>query len=314
MSQSSHSVLALPQIQDFDVLRKVALRERTNEVVLLMVMMMMAQMTKKAETCELKRLLRQKASCTDRPRSSIGSVRIEEFQGDRRKYLRWKRSFEAQDLYLLEQVELAMLVYLSTRSKARDVVDQLPLADYIAREVPWFSGSSSMRVFERASRSFFERAEKELANYRRLPGQSIATFLAGMQRLRAQYQRVDPDSTISDKAWSQKLLAKAFIGRRERFDVFHSAGGSYNAVSIEAALRHRCATVHEDERRLPHGGREGFGPGSMTTARSFRSRTTSSSGGTSSTRIGEETWCKKCTVLLKEEAGEDDGLLGDQFE
>ena len=230
-----------------------------------------------AGTSELRSLLRRKAQAYDRPKSSIGSVRIEEFHGDRRRYQRWKRSVEAQErLYRLEQGELAMLVYLSTRSEARDVVDQLPLSDYIAPGGALVLWKLLDESFGESTSELFERAEKELANYRRMPGQSIATFLAGMKRLRAQYLRVDPDSTISEKAWSQKLLAKASISRRERLDVFYSAGGTYNAVAIEAALRHRCAAVHEDERKLPQGAREGFSGGSSTT-RSFRTSRPSSS-------------------------------------
>jgi hypothetical protein len=58
-------------------------------------------------------------------------VRIEEFAGDRRKYLRWKRAVEAQNqLYKLDPAELTMLVYLSTRAEARDVLDQLPLSEF----------------------------------------------------------------------------------------------------------------------------------------------------------------------------------------
>ena len=97
----------------------------------------------------------------------------------------------------------------------------------------------------------FERAERELNSFRRLPGQSIAVYLASMKRLRAQYIRVDPDTILSDRAWGQRLLNRASLAKRERLDVFYSAGGVYSSKAIEAALRHRCSEVHLDERRLP---------------------------------------------------------------
>ena len=105
----------------------------------------------------------------------------------------------------------------------------------------------------------FERAERELTSYRRLPGQSIGTYLASMKRLKAQYTRVDPDSFISDKAWGQRLLQKASLTRKERLDVYYSAGASFNAAAIESALRHRCSLTHEEERRLPLEGDCGSG-------------------------------------------------------
>ena len=79
----------------------------------------------------------------------------------------------------------------------------------------------------------------------------MATYLGQLKRLKAQYTRADPGTTISDRAWSQRMLNKASLSRRERLDVFFSAGGRYESGAIEAALRHGCARIHEDERRIP---------------------------------------------------------------
>ena len=106
--------------------------------------------------------------------------------------------------------------------------------------------------FGETTAELFERAERELNSFRRLPGQSIAVYLASMKRLRAQYIRVDPDTVLSDRAWGQRLLNRASLAKRERLDVFYSAGGVYTSKSIEAALRHRCSEVHLDERKLPN--------------------------------------------------------------
>lgn len=97
----------------------------------------------------------------------------------------------------------------------------------------------------------FERAEQEYNQYRRAPGQPVAGYIGQMKRLKAQYMRVDPETRISDRAWGQKLLNRCSLTRRERLDVFFSAGGVYDPRTIEVAHRHRCAKVHEDERRVP---------------------------------------------------------------
>ena len=106
-------------------------------------------------------------------------------------------------------------------------------------------------AFGESEEEQFERAEKEYNQYRRLPGQPVAAYLGQMKRLKAQYQRVDPETHISDRAWGQRLLNRCSLSRRERLDVFFSAGGTYDPVSIERAIRHRCASTHEDERRVP---------------------------------------------------------------
>lgn len=45
--------------------------------------------------------------------------------------MKWKKAVEAQQqLYRLEEQELAMLVYLSTRKEARDCLDQAPISEF----------------------------------------------------------------------------------------------------------------------------------------------------------------------------------------
>ena len=75
-------------------------------------------------------LLRRRARTYERPKSSIGSVRTEEFVGDRKHYIKWRCAIEAQEqLYKLDPSELTMLVYPSTKGEPRDVLDQVPLSD-----------------------------------------------------------------------------------------------------------------------------------------------------------------------------------------
>ena len=159
---------------------------------------------------------------------------------------------QAQEvLYRLEEAELSMLVYLSTKKDARDVLDQQPISEYTRAggiRVLW---RLLDEAFGETEDEWFERAETEFTSYRRLPGQSIATYLGQLKRLKAQYMRADPGTTISDRAWSQRMLNRASLSRRERLDVFFSANGRYEPTSIETALRHRCARIHEEERKIP---------------------------------------------------------------
>ena len=60
----------------------------------------------------------------DRPKSSLGSVKIEEFAGERSRYAKWKKAVEAQQqLYRLDEEELAMLIYLSSRCEDENEED-----------------------------------------------------------------------------------------------------------------------------------------------------------------------------------------------
>ena len=236
-----------------------------------------------AGTSEIKSLLRRRAREQERPKSSIGSVKIEDFYGDRKKFKAWRRATEAQEhLYRLEQSELAMLLYLSTKGEARDILDQRPLSDYTSPGGLTVMWSLLEETFGESNAESFERAEKELAAYRRLPGQSVASYVAGLKRLRMNYTVEDPDSTWSNKAWAQRLLNRAGLSRRDRLDVFYSAGACYDTESIEKALRHRCAHIHEEERRLPSLSRSGRS--SLRSVPSSTASTTSASTSASPAR------------------------------
>ena len=197
-------------------------------------------------------LKRRQQRSYERPKSSLGSIRIEEYYGERAKYRVWKKAVEAQQaLYRLDPEELSMLIYLSTRKDARDCLDQRALTEFTVPGGLQLIWQLLDEAFGETEDEVFERAEQEYNQYRRAPGQPVASYIGQMKRLKAQYMRVDPETRISDRAWGQKLLNRCSLTRRERLDVFFSAGGVYDPRMIEVALRHRCAKVHEDERRVP---------------------------------------------------------------
>ncbi|CAJ1379139.1 unnamed protein product [Effrenium voratum] len=201
---------------------------------------------------ELQQLLARSWKGTDRPRSSLGSVRMEDFSGDRGKYRNWRRAVLAQQqLYRLESAELAMMIYLSCKGDAREVLDQITIEEMVAAGGLAKLWQLLNEAYGESSDEYFERIEAEFNQYRRQPGQSIASYLGQIKKLKAQYLREDEGTILSDRAWAQRLLVRASLSRRERLDVFYSAGGAYNSKMIESALRHRASRVHEDERRTP---------------------------------------------------------------
>lgn len=129
-----------------------------------------------------------------------------------------------------------MLVYLSTRKEARDCLNQAPISEFTRAGGLQLVWRLLDEAFGESEEEQFERAEKEYNQYRRLPGQPVAAYLGQMKRLKAQYQRVDPETHISDRGWGQRLLNRCSLLRRERPDVFFSAGGTYDPVSIERAI------------------------------------------------------------------------------
>ena len=98
----------------------------------------------------------------------MGTVKIEEFYGDRTRYVKWKKAIEAQaELYRLEDAELAMLVYLSTKKDARDCLEQRAIGEYTKGGGLQLLWGLLNEAFGETEEELFERAEAEFMNYRR---------------------------------------------------------------------------------------------------------------------------------------------------
>ena len=211
--------------------------------------------TSSVRTESVRQLLKER---TDQPegraRANLGQVRLETFSGDRSQYRNWMKTIQAQkQLYQIQDKELAVLLFLSCTGEAREVLNQLEIADMqeeggLQRILRLLEDAYGSKADER-----FEERQNAFLSFRRSPGQSIAAYLATLKRLRNEYLREDPGSVISDRAFAQRMLTRASLTRRERYDCFFAAGGSYRSGPLEKVLRFRCANVHLEER--PSGGR-----------------------------------------------------------
>ena len=159
------------------------------------------------------------------------------------------KTIQAQkQLYQIQDKELAVLLFLSCTGEAREVLNQLEVSDMqeeggLQRILRLLEDAYGSKADER-----FEEKQSAFLNYRRSAGQSIAAYLATLKRLRNEYLQEDTGSTISDRAFTQRMLTRAALTRRERYDCFFAAGGAYRSAPIEKVLRFRCANVHIEER------------------------------------------------------------------
>ena len=201
-------------------------------------------------TADLKDMLAGKAKTTERNKPALSQVKLEEFHGNRSHYQDWKRVLQAQQaLFNLKEEELAMIVFLSCHGEARMILSQMEIADMSRPGGLGKILNLLEEAFGSRSDEKFEEKQEQYLSYRRVQGQSIASYIAGLKRLRAEYLKEDPGTTISDKAFSQRMLARASLTRRERMDVFFSSGGRYKASDVERVLRFRCGQIHLDERK-----------------------------------------------------------------
>ena len=140
-----------------------------------------------------------------------------------------------------------MLIYLSCQDEAREILNQLEVREMqepgrLNRVLRLLEESYGSRAEER----FEEKQEAYLA-YRRAPGQSVAAYVSNLKRLRSEYLKEDEGTTISDRSFAQRLLTRAGLTRRERLDIFYSAGGKYDSKQIEQVMRFRCGKIHTEE-------------------------------------------------------------------
>ena len=83
-----------------------------------------------APTEDIRDMLRAKAAAGDGAKPAIHQEKLETFSGSRSHYRDWKRVLQAQkSLYRLDERDLAMLVYLSCRGEARQILNQLEMSE-----------------------------------------------------------------------------------------------------------------------------------------------------------------------------------------
>ena len=193
-------------------------------------------------------LTQQARKQQDRSKPSLSQVRLEMFKGSRTHYKEWKRTIEAQRaLYRLDDAELAMLIYLSCQGEPRQILNQLQIEEMrepggLNRVLRLLEESYGARADDR-----FEEKQEAYLTYRRTPGQAIASYISTLKRLRAEYLAEDTGTTLSDKSFAQRMLSRASLTKKERMDIFYSAGGKYVSTAIEKVLRFRCANIHAEE-------------------------------------------------------------------
>ena len=205
-----------------------------------------------ARTSEIREMLQTAArkQLPERAKPALSQVKIEPFRGNREKYHDWKKLLDVQRaLYRLEDSEMALLIYLSCEGEARQVLNQLEIADIqsdggLQRVLRLLNDAFGARSDER-----FEQRQDAYLSYRRTPGTSVAAYIANLRRLREEYLREDEGTVISDRAFAQRMLSRAALTRRERMDVFFSAGGKYVSKHIERVLRFRCSDIHVQEKQ-----------------------------------------------------------------
>ena len=117
-------------------------------------------------------------------------------------------------------------MFLSTTGEAREVLNQLEVTDMqqeggLQRILRLLEEAYGSKANER-----FEERQSAFLNYRCVPGQSIAAYLATLKRLRTEYLREDTGTVISDRAFAQRMLTRAALTRKERYDCFFAAGGT----------------------------------------------------------------------------------------
>ena len=199
-----------------------------------------------ASTGEIRALLGQQAKKQqDRSKPSLSQVRLEMFRGSRSHFKEWKHTIEAQQA--LDEAELAMLIYLSCQGEPRQILNQLQVSEMrepggLNRVMRLLEESYGARSDER-----FEERQEAYLTYRRAPGQSVASYISALKRLRTEYLAEDTGTTLSDKSFAQRMLSRASLTKKERMDIFYSAGGKYASNAIEKVLKFRCSNVHLDE-------------------------------------------------------------------
>ncbi len=106
----------------------------------------------------------------------------------------------------------------------------------------------------------FEVAQERYNSHRRLPGMSMDKHIQTLKKLKAEYLKHDPDTTISDKSFAQRMLNTAGLNKHQRHTVFFNAGALYDSKSLEPVLRKMHRGIEDQDAKRLGTGEEGRPP------------------------------------------------------
>lgn len=169
----------------------------------------------------------------------------------------------------IQPQQLAVRIWMRLKGEAKDVVEHLEL-DELATEGGYDKLFAVLdKAFEQHEVEKLEESIDGFWHYRRSFGMDMETYISGFRTAKRRMEREDPDTKLSDKAYSVRLLKRAGLTVEEKRQVLAATGAVYDTVKIEGALlqmfrdaartdKQRVGAIRQQKLNLgPIGGPDG---------------------------------------------------------
>eukprot|EP00971_Amphidinium_carterae_P336222 6472462-Amphidinium_carterae.1 len=201
-----------------------------------------------------------------RPKTSLSSIKLEKFNGERKyidQYKEWKKSVRAHImLFQLDEAEASLLLYLAVGGEAKQVLDVLEL-----QQMTSAGGLTKMwtlldESYLQTAPDRYERARIQYERCARRPGETMDQYISNLRRCKLMWQQEDHGCTISDRAYSHKLLSGSSLRLKEQREIHYLSGELSSIGKVEELLRVLHPHVADVDRKI---GRVAGGRTSTTT-------------------------------------------------
>ena len=192
----------------------------------------------------------------DPNKRSLPKIKIPEFHGgpnlDPGHFKEWIREVTAMQMaYRIPDINYAGLVFLATKSDARDVLWELDPADLQKEGTLQKILNSLSKEYDRPDWEKSEHAHYMFEQVRRRPRQRMVAYLREHQKAYLKMLKEDGGTKLSDQHMAVRILRRSGLNQDEQRQVLAACNNIHDLDKIKTALSITWGDAHKDDHRRP---------------------------------------------------------------
>ena len=189
-------------------------------------------------------------------KKNLPNIKLPEFHGgssqDPGNFKEWVREVTAMQMaYQIPDRNYAGLVFLATKSDARDVLWELDPSDLKQEGTLKRIMALLTKEYDRPDWEKSEHAHYVFEQVRRRPRQRMVAYLREHQKAYLKMLKEDGGTRLSDQHLAVRILRRSGLSHEEQRQVFAACDNVHDLDKIRTALSITWGDAHKDDHRRP---------------------------------------------------------------
>ena len=189
-------------------------------------------------------------------KKNLPNIKLPEFHGganqDPGNFKEWVREITAMQMaYQIPDRNYAGLVFLATKSDARDVLWELSPSDLKLEGTLTKIMNLLTKEYDRPDWEKSEHAHHVFEQVRRRPRQRMVAYLREHQKAYLKMVKEDGGTKLSDQHMAVRILRRSGLTHEEQRQVLAACNNIHDLEKIKVALSINWGAAHKDDHRRP---------------------------------------------------------------